>query len=171
MVEKKNKPIPIGDDGVPMTIWQIWLKRLCMVMVVWAVLGLLLGVGLILFAQFADLSGIKGFEGNINTSEDAQSLLFFMGVASIVGAFVNVVSGFLGLRGAKNPKKIALFFWIALIDAVLTAWSLIGGISQGVVDVTALISGAVILVLALCAWQVRGQTGYFDKHPMPEEEE
>ncbi|MEG1098155.1 MAG: hypothetical protein RSD80_04920, partial [Raoultibacter sp.] len=77
---------------------------------------------------------------------------------------------FLGLRGAKNPKKIALFFWIALIDAVLTAWSLVSSISQGLIDVTAIISGAVIVVLAICAWQVRGQTGYFDNHPMPEEE-
>ncbi|MEF9925348.1 MAG: hypothetical protein RR572_07105 [Raoultibacter sp.] len=170
MVEKKNKPIPVGDDGVPMTVWQIWLMRLCLVMVAWAVLGLLLGVGMILFAQFADLSGIQGVDAVIRTPEDAKSLLFFMGVASIVGAFINVVSGFLGLRGAKNPKKIALFFWIALIDAVLTAWSLVSSISQGLIDVTAIISGAVIVVLAICAWQVRGQTGYFDNHPMPEEE-
>ena len=166
MLEKKNRSAQIGDDGQPMTKWQIWLKRLCSVMVAWAVLDLLIGIVVIAISRFARFDGYAGM-----SVEEMQAALLALGIASIVGAFVNVVLGFLGVRGAKNPRKIALFFWIALIDAVLTVWSAASSASQGVVDAPAIVSGAFILALAVCAWQVRGQTGYFDNHPVPEDDD
>lgn len=33
------------------------------------------------------------------------------------------------------------------------------------------VSLAVVLVYAACAWNVRGQTGYFDNHPHPNDPE
>ena len=29
----------------------------------------------------------------------------------------------------------------------------------------------IVLAFAACAWNVRGQTGYFDNHPHPDEED
>ena len=83
----------------------------------------------------------------------------------MVGAVVNVVVALLGIRGSKNPKKIAPFFWIALIDAVLTAWALASSISQGIIDPSSLVSGVFIISLAVCAWQVRKQTGILRRPP------
>ncbi|WP_139653701.1 hypothetical protein [Raoultibacter phocaeensis] len=159
-----EKKVPIGTDGKPMTSWQVWLRRLCIVLIVWAALEVVLGVLLVAFSGFvpADLlKGIKGFGENL----DAQFFAKFLGVSAMVGAAINVVVALLGIRGAKNPQKIALFFWIALIDAVVTAWALASSISQGALDPSSLISGLFIISLAVCAWQVRKQTGYFDIHP------
>ncbi|MEG0070404.1 MAG: hypothetical protein RR671_00205 [Raoultibacter sp.] len=168
MIVKSDRPTPIGDDGLPMTKWQVRLKWLCMIMIVWAVVDLLIGIAMIAFSYLVN----EGFSGLLGMGvDDVRSLFLILGVASIVGAFVNVVLGFLGTRGAKNPQKIALFFWIALIDAVLTAWSAVSAASQGVADFAAIVSGAFIFALAVCAWQVRGQTGYFDNHPVPEDDE
>ena len=88
-----------------------------------------------------------------------------VGATALVGAVFNLAIGLLGIRGAKNPYKITLFFWITLADAVLTAWAMASNLSSGIVDVTGIVSGLFIIALAVCTWQVRGQTGYFDDHP------
>ena len=36
---------------------------------------------------------------------------------------------------------------------------------RGFFDPTSIVSGLFIILLAVCAWQVRGQTGYFEQHP------
>ena len=88
-----------------------------------------------------------------------------VGATALVSAVFNLAIGLLGIRGAKNPYKITLFFWITLADAVLTAWAMASNLSSGIVDVTGIVSGLFIIALAVCTWQVRGQTGYFDEHP------
>ena len=50
-------------------------------------------------------------------------------------------------------------------DAVVTAWAMASNIASGIIDLTGLVSGLFIIALAVCTWQVRGQTGYFDEHP------
>ena len=47
----------------------------------------------------------------------------------------------------------------------MTAWALASSVSAGTCDLTSLVSGLFVIALAVCAWQVRGQTGYFDAHP------
>ena len=49
--------------------------------------------------------------------------------------------------------------------ARVTAWALASSVSAGTCDLTSLVSGLFVIALAVCAWQVRGQTGYFDAHP------
>ena len=78
-----------------------------------------------------------------------------VGAMAMAGACLNLAIGFLGLRGARNPRKITL----------LTAWALASSVSAGTCDLTSLVSGLFVIALAVCAWQVRGQTGYFDAHP------
>ncbi|MEG0015994.1 MAG: hypothetical protein RRZ85_03900 [Gordonibacter sp.] len=146
-----------GTDGKPMSVWQIWLLRLCVVMLVWAVLELAFGVGFWVFGALFPGMQIFGLEvGSITASVVSTAL---------VSAALNLVIGLLGIRGAKNPCKITLFFWITLADAVLTAWAMASNIASGIFDVTGIVSGLFIVALAVCTWQVRGQTGYFDEHP------
>lgn len=159
----KERPAPLGSDGKPMTVWQVWLKRLCMVMIAWAGLELAIGVLFFFAGYFVPADVAAGIEGLIDLS--AQEGWTLLGISAVVGAFFNVVIAFLGIRGAENPHQIALFFWIALIDAVITTWALVSNISIGIIDPSSIVSGTFIIALAVCAWEVRKQTGYFDRHP------
>lgn len=152
-----HKPAPIGTDGKPMSVWQIWLRRLCIVMIVWAVLELAFGVTFWIAGSVAEDAQIAGVK--------LSTIALSVGVTALVSAVLNLAIGLLGIRGAKNPCKISLFFWITLADAVLTAWSMASNISSGIIDLTGIVSGLFIIALAVCTWQVRGQTGYFDEHP------
>lgn len=151
----------LGTDGKPMTAWQIWLKRLC-----WVVLGYS-----VLLLLFAGVMLAIGYAGRFETLEPItlwgqtfkpQDIGTMLGISALLGAVLNAVLALLGIRGAKDPKKIALFFWVILIDAVLTAWALASSITSGIIDPTSIVSGLFIIALAVCAWQVRKQTGYFD---------
>lgn len=148
--------VPLGDDGVPMTAWQVWLRRLCLFVVAWAMVELLLGTA---------LWGVFLFGRSILGAEAGAFAEPIVGAIALFGAFLNLLIGFLGIRGAKNPRRITLFFWITFIDAMLTAWALASSVSAGSCDLTSLVSGLFVIALAVCAWQVRGQTGYFDMHP------
>ena len=148
--------MPAGEDGKPMTGWQVWLRRLCLFVMFWAVAELLLGAVL----WGAHLLGVS-----LWADAGAAAAEPVMGVVALFGAVLNLAIGVLGVRGAKNPRKIALFFWITFVDAMLTTWALASSVSTGTCDVTSLVSGLFVIVLAVCAWQVRGQTGYFDAHP------
>lgn len=159
----KERAVPIGADGVPMTPWQVGLRRLCIVMIAWSAIELLIGILLAVAPQFVPAELVQELMKTVDmTSAHAWMLL---GISTMIGALLNVVIAVLGIRGAENPLKITLFFWIALIDGVITAWSLMGSISYGIFDATSILSGLFIISLAVCAWQVRKQTGYFDRHP------
>lgn len=148
--------VPVGDDGVLMTKWQIWLRRLCLFVIVWAVAELLLGAAL--WGGYLVSLLVLGIEPAVLAEP-------VVGAMAMVGACLNLAIGLLGVRSAKNPCKITLFFWITFIDAMLTAWALASSVSAGSCDLTSLVSGLFVIALAVCAWQVRGQTGYFDVHP------
>ncbi|WP_080798926.1 hypothetical protein [Arabiibacter massiliensis] len=147
---------PIGDDGAPMTAWQVWLRRLCLFVVVWALAELVLGTAL----WGVHLLGVQLPDGAA-LSFDAP----VVGAMALAGAVLNLAIGALGIRGARNPRRITLFFWITFVDALLTVWALASSVSAGSCDLTSLVSGLFVVALAVCAWQVRGQTGYFDMHP------
>ncbi|RDB59938.1 hypothetical protein C1878_14470 [Gordonibacter sp. 28C] len=142
---------------MPMSTWQVWLRRLCIVMIVWAVLELAFGVVFWTVGSVVEGAQIAGIE--------LRSIAASVGSTALMSAVFNLVIGLLGIRGARNPYKISLFFWITLADAVLTAWAMASNISSGIIDVTGIVSGLFIIALAVCTWQVRGQTGYFDEHP------
>ena len=77
----------------------------------------------------------------------------------------------MGLWGAYNPKRITVFFWLVVLDAVLSSWSTASAVSRGQIDPATTLSLIIVLAFAACAWNVRGQTGYFDNHPHPDEED
>ena len=159
MVEEASaaaRPHAIGDDGAPMTRWQRWLHSLCMLMVAWALVEL--AAGSALWAAYLLDVPLLGAVGRDLVVPQTGAMAF-------LGALLNLIIGALGIRGAKNPRRITLFFWIVFADAMLTAWALASSISYGRCDLTSLVSGLFVIALAVCAWQVRGQTGYFDAHP------
>ena len=159
MVESASaaaRPLMIGADGAPMSRWQIWLRRLCLLLIVWASVELVAGTALwVAYLLDVPLLGSVG----------RDLVVPQIGLMAFLGAVLNLVIGALGVRGAKNPRKITLFFWIMFVDAMLTAWALASSLSYGTCDLTSLVSGLFVISLAVCAWQVRGQTGYFDERP------
>ena len=154
--DSRAEPQSVGENGAPMTIWQVWLRRLCLFVIEWAIAEVRLG---------AALWGAYLFARMVLDVEPSVLAEPVVGAMAMAGACLNLAIGFLGLRGARNPRKITLFFWITFVDAMLTAWALASSVSAGTCDLTSLVSGLFVIALAVCAWQVRGQTGYFDAHP------
>lgn len=152
-----KKPARTGANGQPMTAWQVWLRRLCFVLIAWASVVVVCGIVLAAFSLFSALPSVFGV--------DVGAMANAIGGVTFAAALLNLVIGIIGVRGAEDPGRMALFFWIVLVDAVLTAWSLASSVSYGFFDPTSIVSGLFIILLAVCAWQVRGQTGYFEQHP------
>ena len=144
--DSRAEPQSVGENGAPMTIWQVWLRRLCLFVIVWAIAEVLLG---------AALWGAYLFARMVLDVEPSVLAEPVVGAMAMAGACLNLAIGFLGLRGAR----------ITFVDAMLTAWALASSVSAGTCDLTSLVSGLFVIALAVCAWQVRGQTGYFDAHP------
>ena len=133
--------------------WQRRTFYCCAFMFVLSVVLATVGVVFVVLAEFFGIKSIDLMPGVV------------LGGETLVAGIVGIVVALSGIIGAKDPRKITLFFWITLADAVLTAWAMASNLSSGIVDVTGIVSGLFIIALAVCTWQVRGQTGYFDDHP------
>lgn len=155
---RRPKKELISADGRPYSKWQRRTRTLCILLLVYASLEIAAGIVFVCLGQFAQfyLSDVAG-----GISITLETLVF--------GCY-NLVMALLGLHGAKNPKKIGLFFWAILINAVLMSWQVASDISVGQLEISSLITLIICMAFAVCAWNVRGQTGYFDNHPMPEDE-
>ena len=117
--DSRAEPQSVGENGAPMTIWQVWLRRLCLFVIVWAIAEVLLG-------------------------------------AALWGAYL-----FARMVLDVEPSVLAE----PVVGAMAMAGALASSVSAGTCDLTSLVSGLFVIALAVCAWQVRGQTGYFDAHP------
>ncbi|WP_251197599.1 hypothetical protein [Anaerotardibacter muris] len=145
-------------DKSSFTKWQRRTYYACVVMFALAVLLCVVGV---VFMVLAEFFGMKSFDLIPSIVLGGETL-----VAGVVGLAVAIS----GLIGAKDPTKITLFFWIVSLDGLLALWDLASKISQGQLNPAAVLTLAILLFLVACAWNVRGQTGYFDQHPHPEDE-
>jgi hypothetical protein len=156
---RRQKKVRISADGAPYTVWQTRTHVLCLIYLAWAVCEIALGLVFIALRFF----GLP----------DPTTLVPLMtfGPSTVLSGSMNLVVALLGLWGAYNPRRIAVFFWFAIIAAVLVAWQVASDWSMGILDPASLVSLAVTFTYAACAWNVRGQTGYFDRHPHPEDEE
>ncbi|MEG0477121.1 MAG: hypothetical protein RR572_05585 [Raoultibacter sp.] len=122
-----------------MTGSQKALNILSIIILVFGILGVLLGIFFVAGATMLQGSKIEGV--------DAQVLSTMMGMVLIVGALIDVVIGIMGRRGAKNPAKIKPFFVICVIGLVLYVMSIIGALTTG--DVASLPNYLVSLVLVI----------------------
>ncbi len=155
----RQKKVRISADGTPYTAWQTRTHILCLVYLAWAAAEIALGVVFIAL----HLLGLPD-------PTDLVPLLSF-GPSTVVSGLFNFAVALLGLWGAYNPQRITVFFWFAIVSAVLMAWQVASEWSMGRLDPASLVSLAITFTFAACAWNVRGQTGYFDNHPHPEDEE
>lgn len=157
--KKRQKKVRISADGTPYSVWQTRTRILCLIYLAWAVLEIAVGAG------FLTIRSI----GLFDPTELIPTVTF--GGSTVLSGVFNLVIALSGLWGAHNPRCITLFFWAAFLTALLSAWQVASAWSSGEIDPAMVLSLVVVLVYAACAWNVRGQTGYFDNHPQPEDEE
>ena len=130
-----------------------------MIYLVWALLEIAVGAG------FLTIRSI----GLFDPTELVPNITF--GGSTVLSGVFNLIIALSGLWGAYNPRRITLFFWSAFLTALLSVWQVVSAWSMGQVDPAMVFSLVVVLAYAACAWNVRGQTGYFDNHPKPEDDE
>lgn len=152
---KRRATQRLSADGTPYTVWQSRTRVLCIVLLVWAVVEIGVGAGFITLISF----------GVIDLAALLPGLTF--GPSTVVSGVSNLLVSLFGLWGAHNPKRITVFFWAVFLYALLNSWQVASLWSAGQVDPASVVSLAVSLAYAVCAWNVRGQTGYFDNHPKP----
>lgn len=148
----------ISADGTPYSVWQVRTHVLSLVLAVWAAIEIVTGAGF----QTLESLGIFDFASVLSG--------FTLGSSTIISGAFNLLLAFAGLWGAHDPRRITVFFWAALINAVLGLWQVASLLSMGQFDVTTFVSVGISLIYAICGWQVRAQTGYFDNHPHPEDD-
>lgn len=157
--KRRQKKVRISADGTPYTVWQTRTRILCLIYLVWALLEIAVGAGFLAIRSI----------GLFDPTELVPNITF--GGSTVLSGVFNLIIALSGLWGAHDPRRITLFFWSAFLTALLSVWQVVSAWSMGQVDPAMVFSLVVVLVYAACAWNVRGQTGYFDNHPKPEDDE
>lgn len=135
--------------------WQRRTFYCCAFMFVLSVVLATVGAVFVVLAEFFGIKSIDLMPGVV------------LGGETLVAGIVGIIVAVSGIIGAKDPRKITLFFWIVTLYGLLELWDLASKISQGQVNPAAIITLVIVMFLVACAWNVRGQTGYFDNHPHP----
>lgn len=148
----------ISADGTPYTVWQRRTRVLCILLLIYASVEVASGI------VFVCLGYGAGF-----WLDDVSGGLAVRLYTLLFGVY-NLIIALLGLRGAKDPKKVTLFFWAVLVNVVLMSWQVASDLSLGVYEISSIITFVGMFAFAVCAWKLREQTGYFDNHPMPEDD-
>ncbi len=122
------------------------LKVISIIMIVFAALAIV--GGLVVTAG----GGLLGVEG-VNTADDdvtlTGGLAMVLGLMFLVGGIVDLIIGIFGLRGANNPKKIGVFFVLAIIGVVFAAISALMTLMGGTIDASTIISELISLALPI----------------------
>lgn len=158
MTTHRQKHTRISADGTPYSVWQTRTRTFCIIIMIWAVLEIAFGMGFLTVMEFLpfDMPWVVG--------------KLALGPNTVINGLFNLAVGMLGVHSAYNPQKSAMFFWLVIVNALFMVWDFASFWSLGKVSPSSVIALALVLFLAACAWNVRGQTGYFDKHPVPEDE-
>lgn len=131
------------------------LKIISIVLLVWAVLVIIFGALMAAGSQVPGMSNeVVDIEG---TTVDLSLAAMGLAIGTIVNGVINLVIALFGLRGAKNPAKIGVFFILCIIGLVLGAVGLVMDISQGVFQWTSLVSFALIIVCTVLAYNIKKQ--------------
>lgn len=139
-------------------IYSPWQRRTfycCLAMLIIGIIMSVVGAVFIILAEFFGMKSIDMIPGVV------------LGGETLVAGLIGIVVAISGIIGAKNPRQITFFFWIVTLYGLLEVWDLASKISQGQFNPAAVVTLVIVLFLAACAWNVRGQTGYFDHHPHP----
>lgn len=131
------------------------LKTISILLIAWAIALIAFGAFLAFGAQSGAVAGdAVGADGAV---VDASAMGMALGIGTIVGGVINLVIALLGLRGAKNPRKIGAFYALCIIGAVLGLIGLGMGIAQGTLPWSSVVSLAVIVVCFFLANSIKKQ--------------
>lgn len=116
------------------------LKILSIILIVLSALAILGGLFLLVGGSVMGSSTI-----DTASDEDALAIGFALagGIMLLVAGLIDLVVGIFGLRGAKNPQKIGVFFVLAIIGVVFAAFGLISTLMSGSFDVSSIVSGLI----------------------------
>lgn len=131
------------------------LKVISIILIVWAIVVILLG-GFMAAGSAAPGMSAQSIDMGGSTMDMATAALAF-GIGTVVGGVVNLIIGLLGLRGAKNPHKIGLFFALCVIGLVLGIVGIVMNIMQGAFQWTSLVSVVIVAACTLLAAKIRKQ--------------
>lgn len=131
------------------------LKVISIITIVYAVLlilfGALMGAGVALPGATSEYISVQG-----ETVSYAAAALV-VAVSFVLGGIINFIIGLLGLRGAKNPRKIGPFYVLCIIGLIFGIISLILSITSGLVDPWSLVSIVITIVCLYLAMKVKKQ--------------
>ncbi|MEG0016307.1 MAG: hypothetical protein RRZ85_01180 [Gordonibacter sp.] len=131
------------------------LKVVSIITIVFAVFlvlfGALMAAGVALPGATTDTIEADGVSVSVATAAIAFAIPF------IVGGILNLIIGFLGLRGAKNPRKVGPFFVLCIIGLVLGLIGLGMSLAQGSFDPSSLVNVAIMAVCLYLASKVKQQ--------------
>lgn len=105
------------------------LKVISVVLVVFSLLGLVLGILLIASAGFTGV-GDDSIQLEGSTMDLATAAMGF-GIFAIAGSLVNLIIAALGIRGANRPAKIMPFLVFAIIGLAFGLLTLVGDFTNG----------------------------------------
>lgn len=108
-----------------MTGSQKALKVISVIVIILAVLCVLAGVALLIpniaYVE-ADFPNVEGADRA--TVAAGAALMLVISAVLIVSGVIDLIVGILGLRGAKDPKRICGFFALAVIGLIIAAINL-----------------------------------------------
>lgn len=131
------------------------LKIISIILIVWEILVILLGAFLAAGSAVPGMSAESIDMGGSTMDMSSAALAFGIGI--IIGGVINLIIGLLGLRGAKNPHKIGLFFVLCIIGLVLGIVGIVMNIMQGAFQWTSLVSVVIVAVCTLLAHSIKKQ--------------
>lgn len=129
------------------------LKVVSVLLIIYAVAMAAFGIfmvagGSFLVGETVDVDG---------TAQAANVMAAALGAGTIAGGVIDLIIGLLGLRGAKNPRKVGPFFVLCIIGLVLGLVSLGMSIAQGSFNLWSLVSLVIIAVCLYLSAQVKKQ--------------
>lgn len=131
------------------------LKIISILLIVWAIVLIAFGAFLAFGAQSGAMAGdAVSADGTV---ADASAIGMALGVGTVFGGVVNLVIALLGLRGAKNPRKIGAFYVLCIIGAVLGLIGLGMSIAQGAVQWSSVVSLVIVVACFFLANSIRKQ--------------
>lgn len=131
------------------------LKVISILLLIWGILMLLLGVFLTAGSQVPGMSA-ESMDVNGTTMNMATAAIG-IGVGTIVAGVVYVVIALLGLRGAKNPRKIGAFFVMCIIGLIFGIAGLVLDIMNGALAWNDIVSVLIVVVCTCLAQSIKKQ--------------
>lgn len=131
------------------------LKIISIILVVWSILVIALGAFLAAGSAVPGMSAETIDMGGEVTDMATAALAF--GIGTAIGGVINLVIGLLGLRGAKNPHKIGLFFVLCIVGLVLGVVGIVMDFMQGSFQWTSLVSVVIVAVCTYLAHSIKKQ--------------